>query len=194
MNKRRFIAFSNYLEAFTQRMVMQFPDSRDFVDSEKRDMLDRLPELGYIQSTSRPSQISVFEYTLKTSVNKQRRQSYFDVEDYMKRDTPEDCVDSINTLSKAIGNAHKDILFYSALQGDILSTLKEAFSTSFSVLLKNNINISRSHAFFLMKFYKLIDEYPKLLQCEVPLNYFKKNFSMIKTICERDENSWKFIN
>ena len=101
----------------------------------------------------------------------------------MKRDTPEDCVDSINTLSKAIGNAHKDILFYSALQGDILSTLKEAFSTSFSVLLKNNINISRSHAFFLMKFYKLIDEYPKLLQCEVPLNYFKKNFSMIKTIC-----------
>ena len=112
----------------------------------------------------------------------------------MKRDTPEDCVDSINTLSKAIGNAHKDILFYSALQGDILSTLKEAFSTSFSCFVEEQHQHFKITCFLPDEILQLIDKYPKLLQCEVTLNYFKKNFSMIKTICERDENSWKFIN
>ena len=191
MNKKRFTEFSNYLEGFTQKIVTRFPESIDFVDDEKAQMLERFAELASVQPKSQPSQISVIEYTLKSSLNEERRKSYCGVEDEIKRNTPEECVDAINTLSRAIGNAHKDILFYSALQGDLLSSMKEAFSSSFAVLLRNNINISRSHAFFLMKFHRLIIEHPKLLQCELPLNYFQKNFSTIKTICEREKNIWK---
>ena len=42
MNKKRFTEFSNYLEGFTQRIVMRFPESRDFVNDEKTQMLERL--------------------------------------------------------------------------------------------------------------------------------------------------------
>ena len=147
MNKKRFTDFSKYLEDFTQRIVQCFPDSSGFIENEKAYMLERFPELASVQPKSRPSQISVIEYTLTSSLNNERRKSYVDVEDDIKRSTPEACVDSVNLLSKAIGNAHKDVLFYSSLQGDLLSCLKDICGPSFPVLLRNNINISRSHAF-----------------------------------------------
>ena len=191
MNKKRFTDFSKYLEDFTQRIVKRFPDSSGFIENEKTSMLERFPELACVQPESRSSQISVIEYTLTSSLNNERRKSYFDVENDIKRSTPEECADSVNLLSKAIGNTHKDVLFYSSLQGDLLSCLKDACGSSFPVILRNNINISRSHAFFLMKFYRLVLDYPKLLQCELPLNFFQKNFSRIKTICEKDREIWK---
>ena len=191
MNKKRFADFSNYLEGFTQRITSRFPDSRDFVNDEKTQMLERFPELASVQSKSQPSQISVIEHTLTSSLNKERRKSYSGVENEIKRSTPKECVDSVNLLSKAIGNARKDVLFYSSLQGDLLSTLKDVCGSSFPVILRNNINISRSHAFFLMKFHRLVSEYPKLLQCELPLNFFQKNISMIETICKREKTIWK---
>ena len=191
MNKKRFTDFSKYLEDFTQRIVERFPDSSDFIANEKVYMLERFPELASVQPESRPSQISVIEYTFTSSLNNERRKSYFDVEDDIKRSTPEECVDSVNLLSKAIGNAQKDVLFYSSLQGDLLSCLKDICGPSFNMILLNNINISRSHAFFLMKFYLLVLDYPKLLQCELPLNFFQKNFSSIQTICEKDREIWK---
>ena len=191
MNKKRFAEFSNYLEAFTQRIIERYPDSRDFVDDEKTQMLGRFPELASVQPRSQASQISVIERTLTSSLNKERRKSYLGVENEIKRSTPKECVDSVNLLSKAIGNARKDVLFYSFLQGDLLSNLKDVCGSSFSVILRNNINISRSHAFFLMKFHALVSDYPNLLQCELPLNFFHKNISMIETICEREKTFWK---
>jgi len=104
----------------------------------------------------------------------------------MKTDTPEECIIAIKLLSKAVGSAHKDILLYSALQGDLLCKLKDVCH-SFPILLRNNIDVSRSHAFFLMRFYRLVSQYPKLLQCEVPLNFFDRNFKTIENICKKDE-------
>ena len=49
MNKKRFTEFLNYLEGFTQRIVTRFPESGDFVNDEKREMLERFPELAYVQ-------------------------------------------------------------------------------------------------------------------------------------------------
>ena len=194
MNKKCLTEFSIYLEDFTQRIVRNFPDTMDFIENEKKQMVEIFPEVASCQPTSKPSHIESIEYTMKSSVNKERRKSYFGVENELKRDTPEQCIEAINTLSRAIGNAHKDVLYYSALQGDLLSSMKEAFSSSFAVLLRNNINISRSHAFFLMKFHKLIMEYEKRLQCELPLNFFHKNFSTRKTICGKDKNFWQNLD
>ena len=192
MNKRRFTEFANYLEAFTLRIKERFPDSTNFINGEKKEMLERFPELSTVYAPkSQRSQTDVVEYTLKSSLNKERRKNFFGVELEMKTDTPEDCVNAINMLSKAIGSAHRDILVYSAFQGDLLCKLKDVCESSFPVILRNNIDISRSHAFFLMKFYRLVSQFPKLLQCEVPLNFFEKNFKTIENICKKDEKIWK---
>lgn len=158
----------------------------------KRHMLERFPELSSShQPKSRPNQMSVIEYTLKSPLNQERRKNYFGIENEIKRNTPEECVNSVNILSRAIGSAHKDVLLYSTLQGDLPCNLQDVCGSSFPVILRNNIDVSRFHAFFLMKFYQLVIEYPKLLQCEVPLNFFKKNLSTIRMICAKDEKILK---
>ena len=68
---------------------------------------------------------------------------------------------------------------------------------SFAHLLRNNIDISRSYAFFLMRLYHLVKQYKKLLvlllySCIVlVLNYFQKNFKQIEEICKKNEMFWK---
>ena len=46
MNRKRLQEFSNYLEGFTQRIVQRFPDSTNFIQEEKCQMLERYPELA----------------------------------------------------------------------------------------------------------------------------------------------------
>ena len=41
-----------------------------------------------------------------------------------KRSNPEECIEIINMLSKAIGNSRKKIVHYSALQGDLSQSIK----------------------------------------------------------------------
>ena len=112
MNKKRFAEFSNYLEGFTQRIILRYPDSRDFVNDEKTQMLGRFPELASVQPESQPRQISVIECTLTS----------------------------------------------------------------------------------LMKFHRLVLEYLRLLQCELPLNFFQKNFSMIETVVVKERRRFGKIN
>ena len=50
-----------------------------------------------------------------------RKKVYDRVDADIKQDTPEDCINSVNILSKAIGNVHRDILYCSALQGVIFN-------------------------------------------------------------------------
>ena len=190
MNKKRLTEFSNYLEAFTQRIVIRFPNAQDFVDNETTQMVERFPELIPTEVESRPSEISRIKHALDSSVSEEKRKDYFGVEEEIKRDTPEECVQSINKLSTAIGSAHRDVLFYSYLQGELLSLLKDFYQSTFPEILRNDIKISRSHAFFLMKFYKLVSDFPRLLRCKLPLNFFQKNISAIYSICESEKSIW----
>ena len=192
MQRARFIEFRNHIEGFMERVVNNFPRAKDFVEMEKTQMLEKFPELSSSSksTSSKTNQYDLVKYALSSSVNNTRRMYYHNLEDQIKRSTPEDCVQSLNLLANAIGNANRDILYYSALQGDILSTLKEACGGSFNVILRNNINISRTHALFLMKFHKLASEYPRLLKCELPQNFFFKNFKIIQSICEKERDVW----
>ena len=191
MNKKRFVVFSQHLESFTQKIMSQFPTTADFIENEKRDMAEKFPELlgDFVAKPTRDKKdiFAMVAFTLKKSVNPERRKDFFGIENDIKRDSPEECVLSVNKLSKAIGNSHRDVLLYAALQGEILRSLKELDHASFALLLKENIiDMSRQHAHFLMKFSLLCEKYEKLLQCEVPLNFFNKNYVIITEICEEE--------
>ena len=45
MNKKTFTDFANYLEAFTQRIVEKYPETVNFIEDEKRIMLERFLQL-----------------------------------------------------------------------------------------------------------------------------------------------------
>lgn len=194
MDKKRFEEFVNYLEAFTQRLTQGFPDCASFVNSEKRVMLERFLELSTQQQPPQQQpqrdqqSLAVVKLALTSSYDQERRKDYFGVEHNVKRETPEDIIQSINILSKAITSSHKDILLYSALQGDLLTKLKEVSSNAFTTLVRNNIDISRSYAAFLMQFYRLVHNYARLLQCKLPISFFKKNLQKIEIICAEERH------
>ena len=153
MSKKRFAEFSQHREGFTQRIVRQFPTTVDFIDNEKRDIVEKFPELSGIveakpKTRDKKDIIAMVAFTLRESVNPERRKKFFGIEDHIKRGSPEECVQSLNMLTKAIGNSHRDVLRNAALQGQIPKSLKELSDASFAVLLKNNINMSRQHAYF----------------------------------------------
>ena len=119
-------------------MVSNFPLAKDFVEMEKAQMLERFPELSPSTESTEPTpekrQYDVINFALNSSVNNSRRMCYHTME--IKRETPEDCVETLNLLANAIGNAHRDILFYSATQGDILSSLKDVYGSSFQAVIR----------------------------------------------------------
>ena len=106
----------------------------------------------------------------------------------VRRDTPEDCIDSLNLLSRAIGSAHKDIIYYSSLQGEMLKALKKLFSPEgYRLISHKNIDMSKTHAKFLLRFYELVEKYPCLLFCELPQNCFVKSLNTIELVCVQTE-------
>ena len=191
MNKKRFIDFANYLEGSTQRIVERYPNTADFIYHEKSQMLERFPEVGLkTEEIQQRNPYDAVKATLDLSVNTERSKCYHNIE--LKRETPENCVESINLLSKAIGNSHRDILYYSALQGDLLVTLRSASTPEgFRLHLRKTLDISSSHAKFLMAFYELATTYPRLLMCELPQRFFAKNFKIIKQVCQNERDVWK---
>ena len=148
MNKKRFITFTNHFEGFTQRIASRFPETGEFIEAEKRSMLIKCPELA-LQASSTSKTTSAYkkvQITLNISVNTSRQQCYHQLE--VKRDTPEDCIESANPLSRTIGDANKDTLYYSALQGEMLFALKDSKTPEgFRLILRNDINISKAREF-----------------------------------------------
>ena len=108
------------------------------------------------------------------------------IESDLKGDTPDECVKSINTLTKAIGDCKRKTNYYSAQQGFFLQSLKIQAKERLK-----QIKISSTHKCFLIRFYNLVNEYNELMYCELPLNVFYKNFKAIKQVCQNDPQAWK---
>ncbi|KAJ7369472.1 hypothetical protein OS493_038755, partial [Desmophyllum pertusum] len=130
---------------------------------------------------------------LRESLDTNIFQDYHGIEGELERSTPEKCVESINTLSKVIGNYHKQIVFYSAFQGELLNAVKDCTTTNGFYKLITLTNLSRSHCYFLIKLHLLTTRFPKLIYCQRPLRYFSKNIKAIETVCETDKDFWSYI-
>lgn len=75
---------------------------------------------------------------------------YFGVEEEIEKMTPEECVQSINMLSSAIGSTHRDICLTHLCKVNDFHSWKTYLVHHFLLYCKTiNLDISRSHAFFL---------------------------------------------
>jgi len=58
-----------------------FPDSRNFIQEEKRQMLERYPELSSVKEPqqTKEQKINVIKLSLRTSYDPMKREDYFPV-------------------------------------------------------------------------------------------------------------------
>lgn len=112
---------------------------------------------------------------------------YMDVE--IKTNTEQDCIETLGLLSKAITDAKKRIIYFSALQGQVLYELKEVSKCSMNDLFKKT-EYSLSQIYLLINLHKLVVNNTKLYHSDLPLSFFRDNMRTINQICE-EEGSFK---
>ena len=118
-------------------------------------MLQIFPELACREPEIKDKNYELIEMALRDSKNSDRLCDFHGVEEDIVRDTADDLARSINMLSKAIGNSKREILFYSSLQGELLTEMKALCvesGVSFASIFGQQIKMSRSHAHLLIKF------------------------------------------
>ena len=119
--------------------------------------------------------------------NNDAYKNYINVE--IKTSTEQDCIETLGLLNKAIVDAKKRIILFSALQGQVLYELKEVSKCSMNDLFKKT-EYSQSHIYLLINLHKLIVNNNKLRHSDLPLSFFKDNMKTINQICE-EEGSFK---
>jgi len=195
MNKQRFNEFKSDLKEAFGLIIQQYPDADDFVDNIGRNLGLKYPELVDEQQeppqTRNQQKYENVSKNLYLSLNLARFQDYQDIEANLKRNSPEECIESVNLLSRAIGDSRKKIVYYSSLQGELLKSVKEVTKSCGFTQLLSLTQISKSYAYFLIKLSDLVQQYPKLMYCELPIRYFNRNFNAIKEVCENDPSKWQ---
>ena len=195
MNKQRFNEFKSDLKEAFGLIIQQYPDADDFVNNIGRNLGLKYPELVDEQQeppqTRNQQKYENVSKNLYLSLNLARFQDYQDTEANLKRNNPEECIASVNLLSRAIGDSRKKIVYYSSLQGELLKSVKEVTTSYAFTQLLSLTQISKSYAYFLIKLSDLVQQYPKLMYCELPIRYFNQNFNAIKQVCEKDPSKWQ---
>ena len=195
MNKQRFNEFKSDLKEAFGLIIQQYPDADDFVNNIGRNLGLKYPELVDEQQeppqTRNQQKYENVSKNLYLSLNLARFQDYQDIEANLKRNNPEECIASVNLLSRAIGDSRKKIVYYSSLQGELLKSVKEVTTSYAFTQLLSLTQISKSYAYFLIKLSDLMQQYPKLMYCELPIRYFNQNFNAIKQVCEKDPSKWQ---
>lgn len=165
--------FGGWFGKFTSLIQNNFPETCETNKEGKAELLELFPEFKEDeerQNTTKKKEeaIELVKLTLNGSLKEEVKQ---EINPFTINETsPEECIAAINALEKEIGKSRRYVLLCAARQGHLVCVFKEVTSHSFAHLLRNNIDLSRSHAFFLMRFYNLTDQYKKLIRCNLPLN------------------------
>jgi hypothetical protein len=59
------------------------------------------------------------------------------------------------------------------------------------ILVTHNINLSVKYAFFLIRLAKLLKAYPKLIQCNQSMSWWKSNIAYVSKLCQQNPDYWK---
>lgn len=92
--------------------------------------------------------------------------------------TEQDCLEKLRLLNKALVDAKKRLIYFSALQGEVLQKLKNITKCTINELGRKT-DYSQSHIYFLMNLHNLIKDNNRLRYSDLPLSFFKNNMRAI---------------
>ena len=139
-------------------------------------------------STSRNDAASV-KQKLKDSIQSAERfKDYSGIELVLHNE--ETCLNTLRELDSAERDARKRLVYFSCLQGQVLKRLKDISGKNMTELLKTTSH-SRGQAYFLINFFVLVGKNNKLMYSNLPIRFFKSNFSIIKSICDEEPSLFR---
>lgn len=89
-----------------------------------------------------------------------------------------------NNIIRVKFNIGKSLRFLKG-SGNIFSLKKK--------LEDNNISISKSEIYFTLRFFHLIEKFPKILNSSLPISFFKNNFKYLNSVCENNKTLYTTV-
>lgn len=135
---------------------------------------EQLPDLVLkpkerIPTSSTRSAASVKQKLQDSIQRPERFQDYSGIDIIL--DNENTCITTLRELDFAERDAKKRLVYFSSLQGQVLKRLKEISGKKMAQLLKTTSH-SRSQAYFLIKFFELVDKNNKLMYSSLPICFF----------------------
>ena len=103
--------------------------------------------------------------------------------------TNEDAVKAVQDFEQIIQNKKSDIVWLAYYQGQIFKKFREKKELVTNMVLK--FHVSKSTIVFKIALKKLIDDFLKIKDSSLLLNYFLKNLKLIKEACKENANEFK---
>lgn len=111
----------------------------------------------------------------------------------VKAKNEHELIELLKKLSNAILCYKKKMTLFPSRQGKLMKDAK--------IFLKRQVcnhvcvmcGFSPRYCNFLISFYDLLEVYPRLCYCAVPIRTFMSNMKMIRQICEEESIFWKNI-
>ena len=128
------------------------------------------------------------EILISSIKNQDALKSYENVD--MKTTTEQDCLDTLDILNKAVIDARKRIVLFTAMQGEVLHKLRKLTKCSVNNLIEKT-GYSSSYVYFILKLHTLVSEFDKLRHSDLKLSFFKTNMKIITEICKEDRHQFQ---
>ena len=145
------------------------------------------------QTSSNQERKEKIQNLLMKSMDMTRLQmSYEGLENSIASDKPT-LIKFLKTISKAIISYKKKVPRLAARQGKLLEDAKKALSPQDLKEVRESCGFAVRYANFLISLNKLIEEYPRLCYCAVPIRHFMMNMKVIREICEENTTFWQNI-
>ena len=132
--------------------------------------------------------IDYVEKTLLTSISMEPFTNYEGIENDRTLST----VQKIVLYQKAIDDIKRRHIYnyFATNQGKLLEKCFIQGRDVYKKTLKES-GLSRQWAHFLRRLVKLIEDYNQLLYCTIDLKFIRRNFNIVREICEHDPDKWK---
>ena len=106
-------------------------------------------------------------------------------------ETPEQCRKLFKLYEKGIKRSQYNVLFYTAQQGHLLTILKKLVGKNYQTVINDQLHISMGLARLRVRVFNLVNEYQRLMNSSLSLNFFNQNLSVIREICEESGDEFK---
>ena len=100
-------------------------------------------------------------------------------------------IQKIELYQKAIDDMKRRHIYFATNQGKLSEKCFIQGRSIYKKTVKEN-GLSREWAHFLQRFVKLIEDYNQFLYCTINLKFIRRNFKIIREICECDPDKWKY--
>ena len=97
----------------------------------------------------------------------------------------------LSLINRKIKFMEGEGLLISSLKGFLLMKHRDAIGIKPFYKFLADTRENYHYSLFLIKLYKLLNNYKQLQRCKLPVRYFKEKYPMIKQICQNNPEEWE---